>query len=309
MTGRAESSPPRRSDDEPVFLLTDNGSVRPASALALREAAADLARRTGETVEAVSLAHCDRIDPADLGGTPAPTLLDRLTGPEQHSRRPFVVLPFFLGNRGAIVRMVEARIEKARSIRPAVSVRLAPFLFEEDGPEQEVLALAAADRIRDRIAEGSLARPVVVLVDHGSPVPVAARVRNFVAGQVQAILRDEVHCVIPASMERRAGGRYAFSDPLLEEVLRRPALRERPVVLSLFFLLPGRHAGEGGDVAAIRDEAVAEAGPPTLRISTTGLLGDHPLVREALCRRIRRESAPVLTSRKGFSKIARACLP
>ncbi len=288
MTGTAENSPPRPSGDEPVFLLTDNGSIRPASVLALREAAADLARRTGETVEPVSLAHCDRIDPTDLGGTPALTLLDRLTRPEEPSRRSFVILPFFLGNRGAIVRMVEAEIEKARAKRPAVSVRLAPFLFEEDGPKQEVLALAAADRIRERIAADSPARPVVVLVDHGSPVPVAARVRNFVAGQVQALLREEVHRVIPASMERREGERYAFSDPLLEEVLRRPSLRDRPVILSLFFLLPGRHAGEGGDVATIRDGAVAEVGP-SLRISTTGLLGDHPLVREALCRRIGQE--------------------
>lgn len=288
MTGAAENSPPRPSGDEPVFLLTDNGSIRPASVLALREAAADLARRTGETVEPVSLAHCDRIDPTDLGGAPALTLLDRLTRPEEPSRRSFVILPFFLGNRGAIVRMVEAEIEKARAKRPAVSVRLAPFLFEEDGPKQEVLALAAADRIRERIAADSTARPVVVLVDHGSPVPVAARVRNFVAGQVQALLREEVHCVIPASMERREGERYAFSDPLLEEVLRRPSLRDRPVILSLFFLLPGRHAGEGGDVATIRDGAVAEVGP-SLRISTTGLLGDHPLVREALCRRIGQE--------------------
>lgn len=290
MTVGMENPAPRSPGNDPVFLLTDNGSIRPTSALALRAAAADLARRTGKTVEPVSLAHCDRIDPADLDGIPARTLLNRLTEPEEPSRRPFVILPFFLGNRGAIVRMVEDEIEKARVESPAISVRLAPFLFAEDGPKQEILALAAADRIRERIGADSTARPVVVLVDHGSPVPVAARVRNFVAGQVQAILRDEIHCVVPASMERREGERYAFSDPLLEEVLRRPALRDRPVILSLFFLLPGRHAGEGGDVASIRDEAVAEIGP-SLRVSTTGLLGDHPLVREALCERIKTEAS------------------
>lgn len=268
---------------DPVFLLVDNGSIRPESTLALRDAADGIARLSGRTVLPVSLAHSDRVPAEDLGGSPALTLRPLLLSDRIAGGQTVVLLPFFLGNRGAIVRMVEEAVAAALAERPGLEVRMAPFLFEEDGPGQETLALAAAERIRGCLDPGWKERPLVVFTDHGSPVPVAAQVRNFVAGQVQAILRDEVHAVVPASMERREGERYAFADPLLEEVLRRPTAAARPVILSMFFLLPGRHAGGNGDVAGIRDEAIREA--PTLEVRTTGLLGDHPVVRQALADR------------------------
>ncbi len=269
----------------PTFLLVDNGSIRAASTLALRETARRVSRLSGVTVHPVSLAYSDRVDPEELEGVPARTLPEFLGSDELTPDAETVIVPIFLGNRGAIFRGVEKVIGEACRLRPGLRVRFARFLFEEEGPDQDVLARAVAGRIREKIPECGSRKPLVVLTDHGSPLPVAAQVRNFVAGQVQAILRDEVFAVVPASMERREGKAYAFTDPLLEDVLRRPVAAKRPVVLAMFFLLPGRHAGEGGDVAEIRDAAVAETGNG--EIATTELLGDHPLVVEALAQRIK----------------------
>ena len=71
-------------------------------------------------------------------------------------------------------------------------------------------------------------------------------------------------------MERRPGPAYAFADPLLENALRdrfdtfaaakatAPDTEERShllVVVALLFLSPGRHAGPGGDIATILEDA------------------------------------------------------
>ena len=279
----------RPQPEKPLFLLTDNGSVRAESALALRGIADDLFRRTGQQVEAASLAHSDRIPVDKLGGTPARLLPDWLSDESSTRDRPVCVLPFFLGNRGAIVRSVEKTIADAVAKNPDLSVRISPFLFEEDGEHQDVLARAAAALVREQFTASDPAPPNVILVDHGSPFPIAAQVRNFVAGQLQAFLCGEVRSVIPASMERREGERFAFTDPLLSEVLRRPVLHSRPVILSHFFLLPGRHAGKDGDVAEICAEARGEF--PSLEIRPTGLLGNHPIVEEALAARMDRFAA------------------
>lgn len=278
------SSSAVEKEEAPLFLLVDNGSVRPAATLALRSIANGLSKTTGFEVRPASLAHSNRIPREDLEGEPAERLIDHLLSPDLAEDRSVVILPFFLGNRGAIVRMVEKTVAQALSDRPSLKISMAPFLFEEDGEDQDVLARAAASRILDLVNQTTVP-PNVILVDHGSPYPLAAQVRNFVAGQVQALVRDRVRSVIPASMERREGSQYQFTEPLLSEVLLRPRLHDRPVILSFFFLLPGRHAGEGGDVAEICAEARQKV--PSLEILPTALLGDHPIVVEALEKRIR----------------------
>ena len=52
-------------------------------------------------------------------------------------------------------------------------------------------------------------------------------------------------------MERREGDAYAFNDPLLESLGGISGFAGGRLILAMFFLLPGRHAGEGGDVAEI----------------------------------------------------------
>ena len=257
-------------DSSPLFLLTDNGSIRASSALALRSAAEELATRTGQQEQ--------------LGGIPALRLRDHLLSGEVQDGRRVVILPYFLAKGGAIAQLLDKALAEICKERPSLVVHTAPFLFEETGPDQEILARACAARIEELMEPTDTTPPSIILVDHGSPYPIAAQIRNFVAGQVQAFLHDRARCVLPASMERREGTQYDFTAPLLADALRRPELHSNPLILCYFFLLPGRHAGEGGDVADIIAAARQEF--PDLDIRATRLLGDHPLILEALTKRI-----------------------
>jgi hypothetical protein len=122
-------------------------------------------------------------------------------------------------------------------------------------------------------------------------------VRAAVVAQLRRALRGRnVHAVLGASMERRAGPEYDFNEPMLESVLGTPTLRAAPkggaVVLAMLFLQPGKHAGSGGDVdeivAQALAEAEAEAGPGTYGggpILKTELLAPHPQLLELLAQR------------------------
>jgi len=267
----------------PIVALLDNGSIRAQSTVELRKASALLARSSNREVLAVSLDHSDRAPLQETGENPAVLLEEFLQRDDVRTGRQALVVPFFLGNRGAIARRMEKAIEESKRAHPQARISLAPYLFEEDGEDQSVLALALTDNIKTVLTKLPK-KPRVILVDHGSPVPMAAQVRNFVAGQVQALLGDQVLSVTPASMERREGNAYAFTDPLLEVLLRRPKFHEQPVLLAMFFLLPGKHAGPDGDVAEICQEALEEY--PRLQIHSTRLLAQHPFVIEALAKRI-----------------------
>ena len=112
--------------------------------------------------------------------------------------------------------------------------------------------------------------------------------RDRLAKRLAAQLGDEVSAVAPCSMERREGSQYDFNEPLLEKLLRRPLWRDGPVVVSMLFLQPGRHAGEGGDVATIC--ARAEADSPALKTVRTGLLGEDSALIDLLAQRLRQVS-------------------
>ena len=93
----------------------------------------------------------------------------------------------------------------------------------------------------------------------------------------------------PARHRARDGPEHDFNEPLLERALCSPPFDEGDVVLAMAFLLPGRHAGEGGDVAQIV-QSVSNANPvcgSRLRVHRTGLLAEHPLVLGVLADRVR----------------------
>jgi len=53
-------------------------------------------------------------------------------------------------------------------------------------------------------------------------------------------------------MERREGKQYDFNGPLLEQWLEQKVARgEKSAIVALMFFLPGRHAGDGGDIEQI----------------------------------------------------------
>ncbi len=147
------------------------------------------------------------------------------------------------------------------------------------------LARLLANNVRQVMGHtGGLHQPTVVLVDHGSPIPEVAAVRNYVAGQLGALLSEEAGCVTFASMERRDGDEYRFNEPLLADLLASRALAGREVILAMLFLSPGRHAGEGGDIAEICEQAMAAS--PGLNVTSTRLVGEHEGILEILASRV-----------------------
>jgi sirohydrochlorin ferrochelatase len=79
-------------------------------------------------------------------------------------------------------------------------------------------------------------------------------------------------------MESPDGPGFEFNRPLLAEALS--DLGSGDVVIAPLFLLPGRHAGPGGDLEAIA-RAVREHAPE-LRCHFTELVGSHPAAIETL---------------------------
>ena len=96
-------------------------------------------------------------------------------------------------------------------------------------------------------------------------------------------------------MERRPEPAYDFNEPMLGALLASPLFADRDTVVALLFLSPGRHAGPGGDIAAIVDDARARSTAPRA-IVTTELLAAHPLVADILADRARSAAAHMVDS-------------
>jgi sirohydrochlorin ferrochelatase len=258
-------------------FLFDNGSLRAESTLSLRRVAAKLAAHLGQPIQAVSLLHSTRVADEELEGIPACLLEPAMTAFfETHPRGEAVLLPLFFGASGALVDYVPERVAALKLKFPEARVKLARWLFDERAEDRRIAAMLA-DEVRLTARAKGWAQPKVVLVDHGSPVPTVTRVRNLLGEQLRAALGNEIAVLVVASMERREGEAYAFNEPLLATVLRRPPLDTGEVIVALQFLSPGRHAGPGGDIAEIC--AAAEKEQPTLCTQMTEpIAGDDRLV-------------------------------
>jgi sirohydrochlorin ferrochelatase len=86
-------------------------------------------------------------------------------------------------------------------------------------------------------------------------------------------------------MERRSGAEYDFNGELLEDRLRALAAEDiaTPVILSMLFLSPGRHAGPGGDITEICSSV--ERDHPGFRVHPSALVGGHPRLLDILAAR------------------------
>lgn len=256
----------------PVVFLIDNGSLRPGATRWLRCLADGLASRTMLPVEAVSLLHSHKVPPEKLDGRAATIVRRRLRECIEAGNRDFIFLPLFLGPSLAITDYLPQLIQEGRELAPDLNARVADVLSgpDPDNPDSR-LAQMLADQVK---ALNPSPETRVALVDHGTPAAPVNRVRNAVARQLSGILADTVSNVQPCSMERRDGNAYAFNDPLLESLGELPGFAGERLILAMFFLLPGRHAGEGGDVAEIYEALIA--GNAFQKIETTPLLGEHP---------------------------------
>ncbi|MBZ5488415.1 cobalamin biosynthesis protein CbiX [Halomonas aquamarina] len=265
-----------------AIFLVDNGSLRPASTLNLRRVAAALSQQIGETVQAASLLHSNKVPAERLEGKPALTLGPGAERSAEQGATEIIVVPFFFGPSKALTDYLPERMAVLQAAFPQVSVRVAQPLVDELGGNDLRLARLLADNVRECLG----GEPVrVALVDHGSPIPEVTAVRNRLAGQLSVLLAEEVACVAAASMERRAGDEYRFNEPLLENLLDRPEFHAGQVVLAMLFLSPGRHAGEGGDIDEIC--RAAQKRHPALHITATRLVGEHAGVVEILHSRLR----------------------
>ncbi len=260
-----------------AIFLVDNGSLRPAATLNLRRVAAALSQKLNEPVLAASLLHSNKIPPEQLGGDAATTLGPLAEQCAEAGATELVIVPFFFGASRALTGYLPERMATLQARFPQVRVRVAMPLVDELGGNDLRLARLLADNVREQLVPG--AKPRVALVDHGSPIPEVTAVRNRLAGQLSVLLGDEVACVAAASMERREGEAYRFNEPLLEGLLDRPEFRG-PVVLAMLFLSPGRHAGEGGDIAEIC-QAAAER-HPALEVVSSKLVGEHSGIADIL---------------------------
>jgi len=261
---------------KPLTFLVDNGSLEPAATLAHRRLAAKVSGRIGEHVEPVSLLHSSAVPAEQLGGVSAEILEPALERRLHAGQNDFLILPLFFGPSGALTDYLPSRLAHLRSKFPQLQVAIAAPLFQaNDRRLAEILA--------EHVSQVTPASPRVALVDHGSPARAVVDVRNALATQLGHLLGGDF-VVAASSMERREGSTYDFCEPLLENLLRQPGWKDGRVTIAMQFLLPGRHAGANGDVAAIcRDAETASGG--TLRTTMTALVAEHPLLIDILADR------------------------
>ena len=264
------------------ILLVDNGSLRAQATLNLRRLAHALGQVTGQEVEAASLLHSYKIPAEELEGRKAVSLGPLAEQLAAQGTTELVILPFFFGPSLALTRYLPERLAEVQANYPQLSVKVALPLVESQAVVDLRLARLLAENVRERMEGQSQSK--VVLVDHGSPIPEVTAVRNYLAGQLSVLLSEEASCVTFASMERRDGEAYRFNEPLLVDLLASRAMAESDVILAMLFLSPGRHAGEGGDIAEICDQAMAQS--PGLRVTTTRLAGEHDAILEILATRL-----------------------
>lgn len=273
---------------EPSCLLVDNGSLRADATRSLRRLAGALSARLGRPVEPVSLLHADRVDPAVLDGISAEILVPALQRRHAAGVRRFVVVPLFFGPSAALTEYIPERVRELAAELPGLDVRLAPPVAGADANAPDArLVRIVADHVRGTVELRRLHRPLVLLVDHGSPQRAVTRVRDQIVAQLatELVPREEARAVIACSMERRLESEFDFNEPLLERALREPPAGNGAgdIVLAPLFFSAGRHAGPGGDIETIARNA--EARHSGLRVHLAPLVGDHPQLIDVLADR------------------------
>ena len=265
------------------ILLIDNGSKRAAATLQLRQLAEQLSQRIGETVYPVSLQHADAIDPAELGGKPALLFKDFLAAQLQAGERTFSLIPLFFGLSKALTSFVPDVLNELSEQHGAFDCSLGRVLCPLPQGEPKLSQILFDNALQTATQHGLPLRNLV-LVDHGSPVARVTQVRHCLADQIRQQL-EHASDLSEAVMERREGAEYDFNGPLLEDWLNERASQgEASAVVMMQFLLPGRHAGPGGDVVEICQGVMDQH--PGFAVQITPLISDHPGFVDLLAERV-----------------------
>ena len=268
------------------YFLIDNGSLRAGSVLQMRKIAAVLSNMSGHKIRPFGLMHSHKLTPEKLGGVPGESMEKFLSTEGAEEVVEIRALPFFLGPSLAITDWLPENLASWKSKNSAVrSYRILEPLHHRG---DDRLSRAMSDLCQEQIKNSGFKNPHIAMVDHGTPLPEVNQVREVVGSQMKERMGNEIAGFSTCAMERRSDQRYNFNDPLLEDLLEEwmeQGIRE--VVLSQFFLLPGRHAGPDGDLAQICQPFKDQG----MKIFRTENLGTHPLVMEILLDRIRADQA------------------
>ena len=258
----------------PICLLVDNGSLRPEAIFSLRRVAQKLSIETEFEVLPVGLLHSNKIKVSDLDDIKAETIGTFLTSPRGKNEKSLLILPLFLGPSRGITEWLVSRLEEWRREEADRSYQVLDCLHV-DGDYR--LAMALAGGINNLIDREDLSNPRVAMVDHGTPIAEVNRVREQVGANLRKLQNYSESEFSTCSMERREGDQYSFNEPLLEGLLLKCGQEgSRDVVVALFFLLSGRHAGEGGDLAKICENASSLF--PQMKIYQTNPMAEHDIV-------------------------------
>ena len=262
------------------YFLIDNGSLRAGSVLQMREIAQNLSARTGHSVRPFGLMHSHKVAPSELGGLPGQSMQEFLASERAEEVDAIRALPFFLGPSLAITDWLPENLGLWKEKTDSRKFRILPPLYQS---ADDRLAQAMSELCQQAMKNAGFHNPYVAMVDHGTPLPEVNQVREEVGGKVEEFLGGSVGGFSTCAMERRPGPEYDFNDPLLEDLLAEWfANGVREVVLSQFFLLPGRHAGPGGDLAQICQPLIDQG----MKIIRAENLGKHPLIIDILRDRI-----------------------
>jgi sirohydrochlorin ferrochelatase len=266
------------------ILLCDNGSKVAEATLMLRKIAKNLSHKSGCKVDAVSLQHADSINPESLSNEPAQLLADYLAQQLKQGEKDFIILPLFFGKSRALTSFIPEQQRRLESQFGAFTIRIAEVLYPLPQGDP-ALAEILYDNIRRSMLRDKLEAGDFVLVDHGSPVPQVTEVRQRVASELNDLL-GENNELLQAAMERREGKQYDFNGELLQDLLTRLASSgKKSAIVSLLFLLPGRHAGRGGDIEEICANVMHEN--PGFNVSITDLVGQHEGIVNLLNERLK----------------------
>lgn len=266
------------------IILVDNGSIKPAATLRLRQLAAKLSKRSGCSIDAVSLLHADKIDAGKLDGQPAWVLTDYLQLYLQEGRRDFIILPLFFGLSHAITSLFPKIKKQLEAGFGKFNLTFAEVLYPL--PEGDArLAKILYDNILLTIDANQVKLENTVLVDHGSPTPDVNEVRQKVAVDLERLFGIDVK-LSQAVMERRKGKKYDFNGELLEGwLIKKARSGEKSAIVCMMFLLPGRHAGPGGDIEEMCTSIMQQY--TDFKILITPLVGEHPKLVPLLLSRLK----------------------
>jgi len=252
------------------IILADNGSLEAATTLSLRHLSKEVGKLIGHEVHPVSVLHSQKVSPDLLNNKPAQIFSEAIQQAAREGIKKLIVLPLFIGPSLAITEFIPAQFQLHAP--QDMQLVVADTLYGADGELCDILI----DNLRATTWQKD--KSTVLLCDHGTPIIEVNHVRNLLAQEISKKLGLDSKQLIACSMERREGDQYAFNEPLLESAFSKVSAH---AIILMQFLLPGRHAGTGGDVAEICEKNA----PRGVTWELSPLIGTHPSLPRLLARR------------------------